>query len=191
LWWLGLYPNHHIYSSLLRAWGFFITLLQAEPKRGAAHGVQKAPALVVPAQADDGRWEDYGVVFYGIPPGYECTSPITSLLLVSSSDSGLSAESRETMASLKKDIDVQVFVTPTCPYCPRAVTLAHPMAIESPRVRAAMVEVTEFPEESMKHGISGVPHSVINHQVRVVGAVPAAHLLEEIQRAAHQFPLAG
>jgi len=27
MWWLGRCPNHHIYGSLLRARGFFITLL--------------------------------------------------------------------------------------------------------------------------------------------------------------------
>jgi hypothetical protein len=30
MWWLGQSPNHHIYGSLLRARGFFITLLDTD-----------------------------------------------------------------------------------------------------------------------------------------------------------------
>jgi predicted DsbA family dithiol-disulfide isomerase len=54
------------------------------------------------------------------------------------------------------------------------------MAIESPRVRAAMVEAMEFPEESMRHGISGVPHSVINRKAHVVGALSEPQFLAEV-----------
>jgi hypothetical protein len=32
MWWLGQSPNHHIYGSLLRARGFFITLLVSLPR---------------------------------------------------------------------------------------------------------------------------------------------------------------
>ena len=40
---------------------------------------------------------------------------------------------------------MQVFVTPTCPYCPAAVRMAHSLAIASDRVTADMVESIEFP----------------------------------------------
>ena len=29
MWWLGQSPNHHVYGTLLRASGFFITLLDS------------------------------------------------------------------------------------------------------------------------------------------------------------------
>jgi glutaredoxin-like protein len=147
---------------------------------GAEEGMLGAPAIRLLARREDGTLQDYGVLFYGTPSGYEFTSLIASLLMVSNGDSGLSPTTRQRLAELTDDVDLQVFVTPTCPYCPRAVILAHQMAIESPRVRAAMVEATEFPEEAMRHGVSGVPHSVINHNAHVVGAVPEAQFLAEI-----------
>jgi glutaredoxin len=77
-----------------------------------------------------------------------------------------------------------VFVTPTCPYCPQAVVLAHRMALESPMVQAEMVEAMEFPELSDRYGVSGVPHTTINAGAgNVIGAAPENHLLQEIQRA--------
>lgn len=146
-------------------------------------GEDRAPTLTLLAQDGSGRWIDYGVAFYGIPSGYEFTSLVNGLLLVSQGESGLSQATRDALAALPQDVEIQVFVTPTCPYCPRAVVLAHQMAVESPRLRAAMVEATEFPQEVGRHGISGVPHSVINDVVHVVGAVPEQHLLAQVRRA--------
>jgi glutaredoxin-like protein len=149
-----------------------------------------APAIRLLAADGAKGWRDYGVVFYGTPSGYEFTSLISSLLLVSTGDSGLAPATRKALAGLASDVDINVFVTPTCPYCPRAVVLAHQMAVESPRVRAAMVEAMEFPEETMRHGVSGVPHSVINQRAHVVGAIPEAQLLAEILHEAEALSAA-
>jgi predicted DsbA family dithiol-disulfide isomerase len=43
-----------------------------------------------------------------------------------------------------------------------------------------MVEAMEFTEEAMRHGVSGVPHSVINQRAHVVGALPEAQFLSEV-----------
>jgi glutaredoxin-like protein len=155
-----------------------VDVVQIQP--GEAQDVLGAPAIRILAEAADGTWEDYGVAFFGTPSGYEFTSLITSIVLVSKGDSGLAPGTREALAGMTEDVELQVFVTPTCPYCPRAVILAHQLAIESPRVRAGMVEAMEFPEESMRHGISGVPHTVINQTAHVVGALPESQFLAEI-----------
>jgi predicted DsbA family dithiol-disulfide isomerase len=64
------------------------------------------------------------------------------------------------------------------------VVLAHQMAMESPLVKAEMVEAMEFFELSNQFGVSGVPHTVINAGAsNVVGAVPEASLITAIQKA--------
>jgi len=147
------------------------------------YNVDKAPALVIAAREGD-QITDFGVRLAGIPSGHEFTSLIQDILLVSNRDSGLNPQTRDYLKSLEKPVTLQVFVTPTCPYCPRAVVLAHQMALESPMVQAEMVEATEFPELSTRHNISGVPHTVVNDgRGNVIGAVPEANLLAEIQRA--------
>jgi alkyl hydroperoxide reductase subunit AhpF len=102
--------------------------------------------------------------------------------MVSSGDSGLHADTREFLATLKTSVKLQVFVTPTCSYCPPAVVLAHQMALESPFVEAEMIESMEFPELSTQFGVSGVPHTAINNgEAELIGAVPEQYLLEKIR----------
>ena len=44
---------------------------------------------------------------------------------VSKGKTGLSPKTLEALQALKTDVRIQVFVTPTCPYCTMAVRLAH------------------------------------------------------------------
>lgn len=76
------------------------------------YGADKAPALVI-AGKDGDLIRDYGIRYSGIPSGHEFSSFVHSIILVSSRDSGLSAETREILANLTKPVHLQVFVTPT------------------------------------------------------------------------------
>ena len=84
---------------------------------------------------------------------------------------------------LEEAVHLQVFVTPTCPYCPQAVVLAHAMAIASDKVRADMVEATEFPQLSIKYNVMGVPRTVVNETEYLEGAAPEQMLIDKIQAA--------
>ena len=150
---------------------------QADARRAQEYGVDKIPATVVLAP-------DYrGIRFFGIPSGYEFASLIEAIRLASTGDSGLSADTRVFLDGLEKDLHLQVFVTPTCPYCPGAVTLAHRMAHYSSRVIGDMVEATEFPHLAQKYGVMGVPRTVINENVFQEGAAPEETLVEKIRAA--------
>ena len=156
-----------------------------DEEAGLAHQyhVDKAPSLVIAAQDGD-ETVDYGIRYVGIPAGYEFSALIHDLLLVSRRDSGLNESTRTFLKRLDQPVHLQVFVTPTCPYCSRAVVLAHQMALESPLVQAEMVEAMEFPELSDRYGVSGVPHTTINDGAgSMVGAAPEDYLVAEIQRA--------
>lgn len=145
--------------------------------------VDKFPGLVIVGRDGD-QILDYGIRYAGIPSGHEFSSLINDIILISGRDSGLGQETRDYLKSLDKPVHLQVFVTPTCPYCPRAVVLAHQMSLESSMVEAEMVEATEFPDLSNRFGVSGVPQTTINYGAgTVIGAVPEDHLLAEIRRA--------
>ncbi len=139
------------------------------------HGIDKIPAIVV---MDD---MDYGIKFYGVPGGYEFASLIESIKLVSTGKNDLQPETQKFLDTLKKEVHLQVFVTPTCPYCPGAVELAHKMAYYSPKVRGDMVEATEFPHLSQKYNVMGVPMTVINETEFQEGAAPENMIIDKIK----------
>lgn len=86
--------------------------LKADAALAAKFQVNKAPAIVV-AGKDGDNTLDLGIQFSGIPSGYEFSTLITDILLASERDSGLSAETREYLKTLKEPLHLQVFVTPT------------------------------------------------------------------------------
>ena len=147
----------------------------------AQYNIDKVPAPALLGK-DGEELVDFGIRMYGIPSGHEFTSLVHDLVLASTRDSGLSPKTRAFLASLDKPVHLQVFVTPTCPYCPSAVVLAHRMALESPYITADMVEATEFPELSDRFNVSGVPHTIINNGAgELIGANPEEALIAEIE----------
>jgi glutaredoxin-like protein len=108
---------------------------------------------------------------------------IEDIIDVSQGESGLQANTKEVIADLSEPVHLQVFVTPTCPYCPQAVRLAHKLAMESELITADMVEAIEFPHLSNKYHVHGVPRTVINETIHQEGAVPEPMLLAKLQEA--------
>jgi alkyl hydroperoxide reductase subunit AhpF len=81
--------------------------------RAAQYGVDRAPTMVIVAVDEDGTERDYGVRFVGLTAGYEFSSLIDALLLVSSGESQLSEATRALLAQVTEPVHIQVFVTPT------------------------------------------------------------------------------
>jgi len=143
----------------------------------AAYGIDKIPATVVMGD------KDYGIRFYGVPAGYEFMSLIEGIVDVGKRDHGLPASVVVQLAKVDQPVRMQVMVTPTCPYCPRAVRAAHRFAMASDHITGDMVEITEFPQLAVKYSVQGVPNTIINDTESVVGAQPEKALAKAVLRA--------
>jgi len=136
--------------------------------RAAEYGIEQIPSIVLLKGTQDTRMR-----FIGAPAGYEFMSLIEAVILAGTNDSGLSPDSRALIAEhVTAPVEIHVFVTPTCPHCPRAVTLAHRMAVEHSNIRASCVEATEFMDLARKFRVTGVPKTVVNGLIEILGAVP-------------------
>jgi glutaredoxin-like protein len=139
-----------------------------EQERARQYGVEQIPTIVLLKNDQDTR-----IRFLGAPAGYEFMSLIEAVILAGTSDSGLTPDSRALVAEhVTAPLDIKVFVTPTCPHCPRAVTLAHRLAIESPLITASCVEATEFMDLSRRFRVTGVPKTIVNGSIEILGALP-------------------
>jgi glutaredoxin-like protein len=137
-------------------------------ERAAQFGIEGIPAVALLRGGEDTR-----IRFLGAPAGYEFMSLIEALILAGTGESGLTPESKALLAThVTKPMEILVFVTPSCPHCPRAVTLAHRMAVESPFIRATCVEATEFLDLAERYRVTGVPKTVVDGTIEMLGALP-------------------
>jgi glutaredoxin-like protein len=142
--------------------------LVLDKERAATYGIERAPALVLLTNGQDTR-----IRFFGAPAGYDFMAMVDAILAVSgASDSDLSDESVALVSAVTEPTRIQVFVTPTCVYCPRAVALANRMALLNPNITSTTVVATEFYELARTFRVTGVPKTVVNESIEVLGALP-------------------
>jgi glutaredoxin-like protein len=141
------------------------------------YGIDMIPGLVVANE------KDYGIRYFGIPGGYEFSSLIEAIIDVSKGITGLSDATKQAVKRLEKPIHIQVFITLSCPHCPRAVHMAHQMALESEKVRGDMIEASEFPHLVQRYNVGAVPKVVINDTIEFEGALPEHLYLDHVLQA--------
>jgi glutaredoxin-like protein len=151
--------------------------LLKDKQKASELGVDKVPATVIIGAKGE------KATFYGIPAGYEFSTLIKDIVQISRGQTELSQETRKALSSIKLPVHIQVFATPTCPYCPGAVSLAHQFAMENPNIKADMIEISEFPQLAIKYNVMGVPKTVINETVELVGLQPEEELLRRVSTA--------
>jgi glutaredoxin-like protein len=155
-----------------------------DKERAAAFGIEAVPAVAVLANGVDTR-----IRFLGAPAGYEFLSLVEAVIAAGTGDSRLSDGSRALIAEhVTTPLDIKVFVTPTCSHCPRAVTVAHRMALHSPLITATCVEATEFLDLSRRYRVTGVPKTVVNDTREILGALPEEAFVEQIVSSATADP---
>jgi hypothetical protein len=59
------------------------------------------------------------------------------------------------------------------------VSLAHEMAFANPNIMAYAVEATEFPDLVRRYRVNGVPKTVVNDEIEILGAVPQDEFIEQ------------
>ena len=64
--------------------------------------------------------------------------------------------------------------------------MAHAAALVNPRIRADVVEISEFPTLAERYAVMGVPKTVISDVVEFVGAVPERTFIEHLKAAAEK-----
>ena len=151
-----------------------------EEKLAQEYGIERLPAIIVKGQPER------HVRFFGIPSGYEFSSLTKDIVLVSQNSTELTDETKEKLKSIQEEVHIQVFVTPTCPYCPRAVIMAHQFAMENPNIIADMIEASEFVDLSTKYGVMGVPKIIINDRHYFEGALPENLYLAAVLKSLRQ-----
>ena len=61
--------------------------------------------------------------------------------------------------------------------------MAHQLAIENEHITADVVEASEFIDMAQLYRVQGVPKTVVNDRIEIMGAVPEPRFLQEVLKA--------
>jgi len=125
--------------------------------------------------------DKYRLRFTGTPHGEEGRSLLVAIMMASTGKAILTAQAIEKIAGLKEKRDIQVFVSPTCPYCPQQVLSAFSAAIINPAmVSAEAVEIYENQDLAEALGSLAVPQTFVNSTFTGAGLQPEEIFIETL-----------
>ena len=157
--------------------------LVLDRERAAEFNIDRAPAVAIVGAAD------HGLRYYGTPAGHELESMIDAILVAGGgAGDGLAPASLAAAAAVEQPLDIKVFVTTACTYCPQATGLAYRLAAASPHITASVIEATEFPDMVQRYRVSGVPKTVVDDRVELLGIHPEETFVREVLQAAPDGP---
>lgn len=167
-----------------------LEMLNINDPKADAYNIEKdlTPAIVLLDKDNN----DNGIRFYGIPSGHEFSTLLQDIISVSSGNSvDFSEETQNKIKAIDKKMRIRVFITPTCPYCPKAVISGHQSAMLNDNIIGEMIEANEFGPLSSEHGVSSVPHTVIEtfngdeweKSGEFIGAYPEQQFIDELMKA--------
>ena len=131
------------------------------------YGVDRIPTIVIEGD------KDYGIRYIGLPAGLEFSTLIQGILQVSKRKPNLSEKTVELLKDIDIPIELMVFVTTSCGYCPSAAVMAYNFALASDYITAKVIDASENPDLAEKFQVVGVPKIVINEGLaEFVGAQP-------------------
>lgn len=152
--------------------------LEKDSAKATEFRVDKVPAICIIGE------KDYGIRYYGVPAGFEFSTLLGLVELVGRRDSGLNPESKKKLAASSSPLDIQMFVTLSCPACPVAAGLAGRLALESDKLSLSIIDATEFPQLAGLYNVTAVPKIVVNRGHSFEGALSEDRFVDEVLKGA-------
>jgi thioredoxin reductase (NADPH) len=126
--------------------------------------------------------DKYRIRYTGAPLGEEGRSFLIAIMMASTGKSLLTEPAaKKIVDALREKRDIQVFVSPTCPYCPQQVLSAFSAAIAKPDlVSAEAVEIYENQDLAESLGSLAVPQTFMNGTFTGAGLQPEPWFVESL-----------
>lgn len=141
------------------------------------YGVDTAPSLVIYSEE-----HETSAIFCGPPGSHFFVVLLEDIVDASRGAPNLPKDIIEKARSIDFPVNIRVFASQSCPYCPPAVKAAHDFSLINPKIKAQMIDGSLFPALRQKYRVMGVPKTIINDRIEFTGARPPSELLEQILR---------
>ena len=136
--------------------------------------------LDAPCISIQGVSKDYGIRYMGVPEGGEFNVFIETIEMVSRNEYKLTERTVEFVEEIDKSVDIKVFVTTSCGWCPPAIEKAYSFAMVSDYITATVIDCYAFPDLAMKYNVAAVPKIVINDKAELIGPKDENEILGHI-----------
>ena len=147
-----------------------------EKEEVALFDIELVPALAVVGERDQ------GIRFYGVPSGHERASIVDAIILAATGEAGISADSQAVAESVDRPVDIKVFVTPNCAFCPQIVRIAYGLAACSDQITTSVIQATEYPDLVQRYQVTGAPKTIVDNQVEILGVQPEDDFVRQVLR---------
>ncbi len=138
-----------------------------DKEKAEEYGIDRIPTIVIEGE------KDYGIRYIGLPAGLEFSTLVQGILQVSKREPKLAPQTIEQLKNIDIPIELMVFVTTSCGYCPSAAITAYNFALASDYITAKVIDASENPDLAERFQVVGVPKIVINEgTAEFVGAQP-------------------
>jgi alkyl hydroperoxide reductase subunit F len=122
--------------------------------------------------------------FAGLPMGHEFTSLVLALLHSGGHPMKLEQETIDQIASLDKDMKVEIYISLSCQNCPDVVQAFNQMAAINPRIKPTMIDGAAFQDEVKARDIMAVPTVFLNGEVFGQGRMTLNEILNKVDTGA-------
>lgn len=101
------------------------------------------------------------IIHYGFPLQREFVVFLEELEFISSKQLVTQLNVAQKISKINESIDILVFVTSTCPYCPIMSLSSHKFAYLNKNIRGIVIESEQFPSLTEKFEVFAVPKIII------------------------------
>jgi alkyl hydroperoxide reductase subunit AhpF len=152
--------------------------IEADVETAKRLGVDKIPAIVI-------RDKNNRVLrFFGSPGDKQFAVFIETLVIASSGGVELQTETVRSLRKLRSDVSVQVLIAPFCNNSPVMSFNAFRFGLQSARVKAEVIDVTQFPGLLQRVGVPAVPLTIVNEAYATPGVLNESDMAQAILQAA-------
>jgi alkyl hydroperoxide reductase subunit F len=122
----------------------------------------------------------FGPNFAGLPLGHEFTSLVLALLWAGGHPPKVDQELLESIASLDRELNFEVYMSLTCHNCPDVVQALSLMATINPKVHTTVIEGGAFQDEIENRQIMAVPTVLLNGEVFGTGRMSVEEIMSKL-----------
>jgi thioredoxin reductase (NADPH) len=149
-------------------------------KLAKKYGVDRAPTLLF----DPGR---YPLRWLGVPIGEEGRTFLELLLVMGFRDPGLGRETRKILERIQEPRAMQLFISPTCPYCPQQAVNAIKAVVARPDLFSLeIIDIQINPDLGDRYNAFGVPLTLANGVQIAQGAQPEELFAFSLEKMSEQ-----